>query len=135
MSNHTRTSPLSVVGKALHIISFRTPCRCMRVLNDSRWSEGSFDPSYASTCGILNLTGKGKDLTGAVKGELVQWTSSSKLVDTRPFRAFIIIFIFSFIVCISCVMRNAPTSNSKGRQVSCWSCLLTALLSSWLSLS
>ena len=71
LSNHTRAGPLSVVGKALHIISFRTPCRCMRVLNDSRWSEGSFDPSYASTCGILNLTGKGKDLTGAVKGELV----------------------------------------------------------------
>ena len=52
---------------------------------------------------------RGKDVTGAVKGELVRWTSSSKLVDTRPFRAFIIISIFSFIVCISCAMRRLPT--------------------------
>ena len=111
MLNHTRVGPLSVVGKALHMISFGTPYKCMRVLNDSRWSRGSFDPSHASTCGILNLAGRGKDVTGAVKGELVRWTSSSKLVDTRPFRAFIIISIFSFIVCISCAIRRLPTRN------------------------
>ena len=69
------------------------------------------------------------------KGELVWWTSFSKLVDTWPFRALIIISIFSFIVCISCAMRNTPTSCSKRWLVSFWSRLLMALLSSWLSLS
>ena len=42
----------------------------------------NFDPSYASTYGILKLARKGKDVTGAMKGELIWWTSSSKLVDT-----------------------------------------------------
>ena len=130
-----QAGPLSVVGKALHMISIRTYCRCMRVLNDSRWSRGSFDPSYTFTYGILNLVGRGKDVTGVVKGELVQWTSSSKLVDTQPLKALIIISIFSFIVCISYTIRNAPTSCSKGRLVSCWSRLLMALLSSWPSIS
>ena len=69
--NHTRVGPLSVVGKALHMIFSGTPCRCIRVLNDSRWSMRSFDPSYASTYGILNLVGRGKDVTSAVKGESV----------------------------------------------------------------
>ena len=69
--NHTRAGLLSVVGKVLHIISSGTPCRCMRVLNYTRWSRGSFDPSYASTCGILNLAGRGKDVTSAMKGESV----------------------------------------------------------------
>ena len=133
--NHARVGLLSVVGNALHIISSRTPCRCMRVLNDPRWSRGSFNPLYATTCGILNLARRGKDVTGAVKGELVQWTSSSKLVDTRSFGALIIISIFSFIICISCVMRNALTSSSEGRLVSYWSRLLMTLLSSWKSLS
>ena len=104
--NHTHTGPLSVVGDALHKILSRTPCRYMRVLNDSRWSRGSFDPLYCFTCGILNLVGRGKDVTGAVKGESVRWTSSSKLVDTRPFRTLIIISIFSFIICIYCAMCN-----------------------------
>lgn len=36
--NHIRVGPLSVVGNFLHIISFGTPYKCMRVLNDSRWS-------------------------------------------------------------------------------------------------
>ena len=66
--NDTRASPFNVVGNALHIISSRTTCRCMKVLNDSRWFKGSIDPSYASTCGILNLAGKGKDVTGVVMG-------------------------------------------------------------------
>ena len=103
-----------MVGKALHMISFGTPCRCMRVLNDSRLSKGSFDSSYTSTYGILNLVRRGKDVTGVVKGESVRWTSSSKLVDTQPLRAFIIISIFSFIVCVSYAMCNAPTSSSEG---------------------
>ena len=133
--NHTQAGPLSVVEKALYIISSRTPYKCMRFLNDSRWSKASFNPSYASTYGILNLAGRGKDVIGAVKGESVQWTSSSKLVDTQLFKAFIIISIFTFIIYISCVMPNSPTSSSEGRLVPCWSHLLTTLYSSWLSLS
>ena len=64
-----------MIGKALHMISFETPCKYMRVLNDSKWLRGSFDPSYASDYGILNLVGRGKDVTSVVKGESVQWTS------------------------------------------------------------
>ena len=116
--NYTRASSLSVVGNALHIISSRTPYRCMRVLNNSRWSRGFFDPSYASTCGILNLAGRGKDVIGVVKGESVRWTSLSKLVDTQPFRPLIIISIFSIIICISCDMRNALNFSLEGRLVS-----------------
>ena len=112
--NHTRTSPFSVVGNALHIILYGTPCRSKRVLNNSRWSKGYFNPSYASTCGILNLAEKGKDMTSAVKRELIRWTSLSKLVDTRPSRVLIIISIFSIIICISCAICNAPTSSSEG---------------------
>ena len=41
--NHTLAGPFSVVGKAWHMISFAVPCKCMRVLNDSKWSKGSFD--------------------------------------------------------------------------------------------
>ena len=66
--NQTLVSPFSVVGKTLHIISSRNPCKCMRVLNDSKWSNGFREPSYASTCGILNLAGRGKEVTCSVKG-------------------------------------------------------------------
>ena len=133
--NHTWVGPLSVVGKTLHMISSGAPWRCMRVLNDSRWSKGSFDPLYASICGILNLVGRGKDMTSVVNGELIQWTSMSKLVDIQPFKAFIIKSIFSFIVCISCTMCKMLISSLEERLVSYWSCLLTMLLSSWSSLS
>ena len=34
--NHTLGDPLSMVGKALHMISFGTPCRYIRILNNSR---------------------------------------------------------------------------------------------------
>ena len=50
--NHTFVGPFSVVGKTLHIISSGIPCKCMRVLNDSKWSNESREPSYAFTCGI-----------------------------------------------------------------------------------
>lgn len=68
---HTLAGPLSVVGKAMHMISSRTPYRCMRVLNDSKWLSGSFNLSYASTYGIQNLPGRGKEVTYAMKGESV----------------------------------------------------------------
>ena len=34
--NHTLVGPFSVVKKARHMILSATPCKCMRVLNDSR---------------------------------------------------------------------------------------------------
>ena len=34
--NQILAGPFNVVGKALHIISPATPCRCIRVLKDSR---------------------------------------------------------------------------------------------------
>ena len=48
--NHTLASPFSMVGKALDMILPKTPCRCMRVLNDIRCSSESLNLSYASTC-------------------------------------------------------------------------------------
>ena len=133
--NHTLVGPLSVVGKALHMISSWTPYRCMRVLNNSRWLSGFFDPSYAFTCGIQNLAGRGKEVTYVVKGESVQWTSSSRSVDTRPLMVFIIMSIFSFIICMCYAMRIASISSLDRRLVSCRSRLLAALLSFWSSLS
>ena len=132
--NHILAGPLSVVGNTLYIISLGISCRCMRVLNDSRWSHRSFDPLYVSTWGIRNLDRRGQDVTCAVKGELVRWTSSSKLVDTRLLIVFIIMSILSFIICIFSAMRIAPLSSSDWKLVSsCWSCLLAALFSSWSS--
>ena len=43
--NHTHVGPFNVVGKARHMILSATPSKCVRVLNDSRWFKGSFDPS------------------------------------------------------------------------------------------
>ena len=34
--DQTLARPFSIVGKALHMISSATPCRCNRVLKDSR---------------------------------------------------------------------------------------------------
>ena len=129
--NHTLASPFSVVGKALHMISFRSPCKCMKVLNDSRWSSRSLDPSFASTCGIRNFAKSEKEVTWVVNGESVWWTNTSKLVDTHPLMEFIIISIFSFIICVSWAMHITLTSISKGRLVSSGpSLLLGTLLSS-----
>ena len=75
--NHTHAGPLRVVGKALHIISFGTPWRCIIVLKVAMWSNESCVPSYESNEGILNFRGNGWSLMEAVKGESVQWTKSS----------------------------------------------------------
>ena len=133
--NHTLAGPFSVVDNALHIISSRTPCRCMRVVNDSRWSCRSLNPSYASTCGIWYFVGRGKEVTWLVNGEFVRCTNLSRLVYTCPLRAFIIISIFSFIIYMPWAMCLALTSTSDGRLVSSVpSVLLRMLLSSWSSL-
>ena len=70
--NRTLTGPLRRVGNALHIISFGTSYRCMKVLKDFRWSSGSLDPSYVSTCGIWNFAERGKEVTGTVKGDSIR---------------------------------------------------------------
>ena len=75
--NHTRASPLRVVGKALHIISIGTPWRCIVFLKVAMWSHGSRVPSYKSNECILNLEGKGWLLMEVMKGESVRWTKSS----------------------------------------------------------
>ena len=75
--NYTHAGPLGVVGKALHIISYGTPWRCVVVLKVAIWSKGSRVPSYESKESILNLGGKGWLLMEAVKGESVWWTKSS----------------------------------------------------------
>ena len=75
--NHTRASPLRVVGKTLHIISSKTPWRCIVVLKAAIWSHGSYVPSYESREGILNLEGRGWLLMEAIKGESVQWINLS----------------------------------------------------------
>ena len=75
--NHIRAGPLRVVGKALHIILFGTPWRCIIVLKVAMWSKGSRVPSYESKEGILNFGRRGWPLMSAVKGESVLWTKSS----------------------------------------------------------
>ena len=92
--------------------------------------------SYASNSSIRNFTRKGKEFTCAVNRESIQWINSTKLVDTHPLIAFIIISIFSFIICIAQAMCSASTSLSEGQVVSFVpSLLLGMLLSSWSSLS
>ena len=34
--NHTLVGPFNVVGKAQHMISSATPCKCIKVLKDSK---------------------------------------------------------------------------------------------------
>ena len=77
LPNHTLTRPFNMVGKALHMISSGTSCKCMVVLNVPIWSQGSHIPSYESKVGILNLEGRGWLVMDAVKGESVLWMRSS----------------------------------------------------------
>ena len=93
--NHTRVGPLTVVGKALHIISSGTLWRCIVVLKVAMWSKGSRVPSYESKEGILNFGGRGWPLMNAVKGESVLWTKSS----TRfTFLIFSLISSITFLI-------------------------------------
>ena len=41
--NQILTGPFSVVGKTLHMISSTTPCKCIKVLKDSKWFKGSLN--------------------------------------------------------------------------------------------
>ena len=73
-----------------------------------------------------------------VKGESVRWTKSSRSLDTRPLRVFIIKSIHSLIICISATMWGGTMSAVDGRLTSDRSSLLGALLPSgpsWYLLS
>ena len=73
-----------------------------------------------------------------VKGESVRWTKSSRSLDTRPLRVFIIKSIHSLIICISATMWGGTMSAVDGWLTSDRSSLLGALLPSgpsWYLLS
>ena len=67
-----------------------------------------------------------------VNGESVLFTKSSRSLDTRPLRAFIIISICSFITCIFAII-GCGASIRDGRLKFCRFGLLGALLPSGLS--
>ena len=79
---------------------------------------------------MRNLCGRGKELTEAVNKESVRLTRSSRSLDTRPLRAFIITSICSFIACISAITGGRVISVRDGRLTFCHSGLLGALLPS-----
>ena len=80
-----------------------------------------------------------------VNGESVLFTKSSRLLDTRPLRVFIMTFICYFIACISAIIGDEGASMRDGRLRFYRSGLLGTLLpfslsgsprselSSWLS--
>ena len=68
-----------------------------------------------------------------VNGESVLFTKSSRSLDTRPLRAFIMTSICSFIAYISAMIGGGVASMRDGRLRFCRSGLLGALLPSGLS--
>ena len=131
--NQILVGPFNVVGNALHMISSGTPWRCIRVLKVSKWSRGSLTLSSLSIYGMRNFWGRGKELLEGVNGELVLFSNSSRSLDTRPLRAFIITSICSFIACIFAIISGGVVSMRDGRLRFCRSGLLGALLPSGLS--
>ena len=68
-----------------------------------------------------------------VNGESVLFTKLSRLLETRPLRAFIIASIYSFIACISAKIGGGVVSMREGMLKFRRSGLLGALLPSGLS--
>ena len=60
------------------------------------------------------MGGKGNELTAAVNGESVWLMRSSRSLDTRPLKAFIITSICSFIACISAKTGGGVASTRDG---------------------
>ena len=79
---------------------------------------------------MRNLCGMGKELTAVVNGESVRLTRSSRSLDTRPLRAFIITSICSFIACISVKTEGGVASTRDGMLTFRRSSRLGALLPS-----
>ena len=146
--NHTLAGPFRVVGKALHMISTRTPKRCMVVLNMAIWSQGSWVPSYESRVGILNFQGKGWLVMDAIKEESVLRTRSSTWFSLfmESFSSSMAFFIWSISLSKCGTLRVivpldwsllallSVLSFSKiwPRSLPCywWRCLLTSLVNS-----
>ena len=82
---------------------------------------------------MRNFYGRGKELTEIVNGESVLFTKSSRSLDTRPLKAFIITSIYSFIACISATIGGEAVSMKDGRLKFRRFGLLSALLPSDLS--
>ena len=93
LPNHTLVVPYSVVGKALYITSSRVICKSIKVLNDSMWSKGSFEPSKDSNWGRQNYGGSGWFNTSMVNGESVLLIILSKFSMALSFIAFLSSFI------------------------------------------
>ena len=70
---------------------------------------------------------------GIMNGESVLFTKSSRSLETRPLRAFIIILICSFITCISAKIGGGAVSIREGMLKFRRSGLLGLLLPSGLS--
>ena len=125
--NQSRDGPLRVVGKSLHIISSRTPWRCIVVLKVAMWSLGSYVPSYKSNVGILILEGKGWLLMDAMKGESVQWTKSS---------TWFVLLIFSLISSTTLLIWSFSSSKCGTLRetipLKWFSCSTSSPLTSWL---
>ena len=79
---------------------------------------------------MRNLCDKGKELTEAVNGESIRLIRSSRSLDTRPLRVFIITSSCSFIACILATTGGGVISMKDGRLTFCRSSLLGALLPS-----
>ena len=86
--------------------------------------------SWLSICYMRNLCGRGKELTEAVNEESIRLTRSSRSLDTRPLRAFIITSIRSYIACISATTGGGVSSVRDGRLTFCRSSMLEELLPS-----
>ena len=146
--NHTLASSFRLVGNALHIISSRTPWRCIVVLNVAMWSQGSHIPSYEFRVGILNLEGRGWLVMDAMKGELILWTRSSTwfALLMESFISSMALFIWSISLSKCGTLRVtisfewsplALFSASSFLELwphsppCCWGCLLTSLVNSW----
>ncbi|KAL0012771.1 hypothetical protein SO802_007879 [Lithocarpus litseifolius] len=103
--------------------------------NMSTGLSSSIDPPHIDhvQADIRNFGKRGNEVMDVVKGESVRWTNSSRSLDARPLRAFIMKSIHSFIICISTIMYGGVVSATDERLVSYRSCLLGALLPSNLS--
>ena len=97
--------------------------------------EGVLDPVVAFDLRMQNFGGRGNELMEVVNGESILFTRSSRSVDTRPLRAFIMTSICSFIACISAIIGEWAKSMRDGRLMFCRSGLLGALLPSGFSWS
>ena len=77
---------------------------------------------------MRNLCNRGKELTEAVNDESVWLTRSSRSLDIRPLKAFIITSICSLIACISATTGGGVISVRDGRLIFCHSSMLGALI-------